>query len=69
MKLRIVIPKGWRRLKSGEYIKEGDRMALFDECDWWLVTEHWPGLTISREDWVIRRIARGAMRKKQGARK
>lgn len=34
--MKIKIPRGWRRLRAGTLVKDGDEFNL--ENDWWLPT-------------------------------
>lgn len=44
MRAKLVIPKGWRRLKAGTEIKKGDRIfnQFFDEIEWSLCLVYVP---------------------------
>lgn len=63
MKLKIKIPKGWRKLKSNEIIKRGDCYWSFNRLAWGKTCEYgkltvkqaikfWDGIT----DCYIRKI-------------
>jgi len=37
MKVQVRIPKGWRKLRNGEWVKKGDRYITWNEMKWILV--------------------------------
>lgn len=44
MRAKLVTPKGWRRLKPGDVIKNGDRIfnQYFNDLEWTLCIQYGP---------------------------
>jgi len=66
MKAQVVIPKGWRRVTTGMYMHEGDRLLERSRMEWVKVSDYWawgPGDLVSRYQIVIRRVAKPRRKK------